>query len=54
MGGKVLHLIVFVGDVKDRVFHVQFFHFSGLGFGYVDFKFVLVLLKRRDNQQQAD
>ena len=54
VGGKVMDFIVFVGDVEDGFFDVEFFQFAFFGTGDVQKKFFVVFLDARENHQQAD
>ena len=53
-GGKIIDLVVLVGDVENRIFNVQFFKFSGPRAGDIKFEVAHVLFEGGKNQQQAD
>lgn len=54
VGGKVVNFVVFIGDVEDGFFDVEFFQFALFGAGDVQKKFFVVFLNTRKNYQQAD
>ena len=52
--GKVVDFVVFVRDVENRIFHVQFFQLALFGKGDVYGKFVIGLFEAGKKNQQAD